>query len=89
MMRKCQAIQLEKTIVEAEVKKLYLQKQLDDVIQSAIQGAQTANHELNKSQQLEKAGLSSSTPHNAHIAKVRNRQVPIGRATQTQNSSAV
>ena len=83
MMRKCQAIQLEKTIVEAEVKKLYLQKQLDDVIQSAIQGAQTANHELNKIQQLEKAGLSSSTPDNPHIVRVLNRLMPIGCATQT------
>ena len=42
-----------------------------------------------KIQQLEKAGLSSSTPHNPHIVKVLNRLVPIGQVTQTQNSSAV
>ena len=48
---KHQEIQLEKSIAEAEVKKLYLQKQLDDVIwSSAIQRARIANHELNKIQ---------------------------------------
>ena len=45
---KCQAIQLEKTVAEAEVKKLYLQKQLDDIIQAAVQRARTAHHELDK-----------------------------------------
>ena len=48
--RKCQVIQLDKSIAEAEVKKLYLQKELDDKIQSAIQRARTVNHELNKIQ---------------------------------------
>ena len=67
---KRQGIQLEKSVAEAEVKKLYLQKQPDDVIWSVVQRARMANHELNKIQQLEKAGLSSSTPHNPHIAKV-------------------
>ena len=47
---KCQAIQLEKGIAEAEVKKLYLQKQPDDVIQSAVQRARMTNHELDKIQ---------------------------------------
>ena len=86
---KCQAIQLEKTIAEAEVKKLYPQKQLDDVIQSAIQRARTANHELNKIQWLEKARFSSSMPHDSHIVRVLKKPVPMGLATQTQNSSAV
>ena len=48
--QKHQAIQLEKTVAEAEVKKLYPQKQLVDVIWSAVQRARTANHELNKIQ---------------------------------------
>ena len=59
---KCWVIQLENSIAEAKVKKLYLQKELDDVIWSAIQRARMTNHELNKIQQLEKARLSSSTP---------------------------
>ena len=83
------AIQLEKNTAKAKVKKLYLQKQPDDVIQAAIQRARTANYELNKIQQLEKAGLSSSTPDNPHIVRVLNRLMPIGCATQTQDSSAV
>ena len=45
--QKHQAIQLEKGIAEAEVKKLYLQKQPDNVIWSAIQRARMTNHELN------------------------------------------
>ena len=49
----------------------------------------TANHELNKIQQLKKAGLSSSTPHNLHIVRVLNRPMPIGCAVLTQNSSAM
>ena len=48
-----------------------------------------ANHELNKIQQLERAGLSSSTPNDPHIVRVLNRPVPIGWTTQTQNSSSV
>ena len=47
---KCWEIQLEKSIAEAEVKKLFLQKQPDNVIQSAIQRARMANHELIKIQ---------------------------------------
>ena len=87
--RKHQAIQLEKSIAEAEVKKLYLQKQTDNIFRSAVQRARMANHKLNKIQQLEKAGLSSSTPHDPHIARVLNRPVPTGPATQTQNSSVL
>ena len=87
--QKSQAIQLEKNKAEAEVKKIYLQKQLDDVIQSAVQITRMVNHELNKIQQLEKAGLSSSTPNNPHIVMVLKRPVPIGQATQTQHSSSV
>ena len=63
------------------MKKLYLQKQPDDVIWSAIQRARMANHKLNKIQQLEKAALSSSTHHNPHIVKGLNRPVPIGHVT--------
>ena len=81
------AIQLEKSVAEAEVKKLYLQKQPDDIIYSTIQRARMANHELNKIQRWEKAGLSNSTPHDPHIVKVLNKLVPTGPATQTQNSS--
>ena len=80
-------IQLEKSIAEAKVKRLYLQKQPDNVIWSAVQRAKMANHELNKIQQLEKAGLVSSTPDDPHIAKVLNKPVPTAPATQTQNSS--
>ena len=69
------------------MKKLFLQKQPDDIIQSAVQRARRANHELNKIQGLEKAGLSSSTPHDPHITKVLNKPVPSGPATQMQNSS--
>ena len=69
------------------MKRLYLQKQPDDVIQSAIQRDRMANHELNKIQQLEKAGLVSSTPDDPHIMKVLNKPVPTAPATQTQNSS--
>ena len=39
-----------KDVAEAEVKKLYLQKQPDDKIQAAIQRARMTNHELNKIQ---------------------------------------
>ena len=83
------AIQLEKNIAEAEVKKLYLQKQKHDVIQSAVQRARMANHKLNKIQWLEKAGLLTSTLHDPHITKVLNRWMPTGHATATQNSSAL
>ena len=69
------------------MKRLYLQKQPDDVIRSAIQRARMANHELNKIQWLEKAGLVSSTPDDPHIMKVLNKPVPTAPATQTQNSS--
>ena len=48
-----------------------------------------ANHELNKIQQLENAGLSSSTPNDPHIARVVDRPVPIRHTTQTQNSCVV
>ena len=48
------------------MKNLYLQKQLDNVIWSAVQRARMVNHELNKIQQLEIAGLSSSTPNDSH-----------------------
>ena len=68
------------------MKRLYLQKQPDNVIQSAVQRARTANHELNKIQQLEKAGLVS-TPDDPHIAKVLNKPVPTAPVTQTQYSS--
>ena len=77
------------TVAEAEVKKLYLKKQPEDIIQAAIHKARMSNHELNKIQRLEKAGLSSSTPHNLHIVRVINRLVPTGPETQTQNSSAI
>ena len=45
-----QAIQLEKGVAEVEVKKLYRQKQPDEVIQSAVQRAIIVNHELNRIQ---------------------------------------
>ena len=74
---------------DAGEEKLFPQKQPDDIIWAAVQRARMANHELNKIQQLEKAGLSSSTPHDLYIVRVLNRPVPTGPATQTQNSSAV
>ena len=80
---KCRAIQLEKSVAEAEVKRLYLQKQLDDVMQSAVQRVRMANYELNKIQRLEKAGLVSSTPDDPHIVKVLNKPVPTAPVTQT------
>ena len=46
-----------------------------------------ANHELDKIHRLEKAGLSSSTPHDPHIVKVLNKPVPLGPARQGQNPS--
>ena len=71
------------------MKKLYLQKQLDDVIWSAVQRARIVIYELNKIQQLENTGLSSSTLNGPHIARILNSPVPIGCAAQTQNSSTV
>ena len=64
------------------MKKLYLQKELDDEIWSAIQRARMVNHELNKIQQIKAAGLSNSTPNAPHTPRVLNRPVPIGHIAQ-------
>ena len=71
------------------MKKLSLQKEPDDEIQSPIQRARMVNHELNKIQQRDAAGLSNSTPNDPHTARVLNTPVPIGHTAQRLTPSTV
>ena len=71
------AIQISQEVAEAELQEAYLQKKEPDKIQAATHRARVANYELKKIQQLEAAGLTSSSPNNPHYMKVLNRWNPI------------
>ena len=74
--QKCQAIQLDKNIADAVLKKSYLQKDPPHKIQAAIQRARMANHELNKIQWFQAVEFPTVHP-TALTAKVSNRPMPI------------
>ena len=70
---KCWAIQIDQEVAEAELQDAYLQGKEPEKIQAATLKTRAAKYELNKIQQLEVAGLTSSSPKDAYYAKVLNK----------------
>ena len=75
--RKCQAIQIDQEVTEAELQDAYLQGKQPEKIQAATLRTRAAKYELNKTQQLEVAGFTSSSPNDPHYVKVLKRGNPI------------
>ena len=70
-------IQIDQEVTEAELQRAYLQGKEPEKIQAATLRTRAAKYELNKIQQLEAAGLTSSSPNDPHYVRVMNRGNPI------------
>ena len=68
---------MDQEVAEVELQRAYLQGKEPEKIQAANLRTRAAKYELNKIQQLEAAGLTSSSPNDLHHAKVMNRGNPI------------
>ena len=68
---------MDQEVTETELQCAYLQGKEPEKIQAATLRTRVAKYELNKIQQLEAAGLTSSSPNDPHYARVMNRGNPI------------
>ena len=71
--QKLQAIQIDQEVSEAELQDAYLEGKQPEKIQAATLRMRVVKYKLNKIQQLEAAGRTSSSPNDSHYVKVLNR----------------
>ena len=87
---KCQAIQVDQEVAEAELQNTYLQGKQPEKIQAATLRTRAAKYELNKIKRLKAAGLTSSSPNDPHYVKVLNggNPIPDGKSAPTGQTLA-
>ena len=73
---KCQAIQIDQEVTEAELQNAYLQGKQPEKIQPPTLRTRAARYELKQIQCLEAAGLTSNSPNDPHYVKVLNMENP-------------
>ena len=87
--RKRRAIQIDQEVAEAELQHAYLQGKEHEKIQAATLRMRAGKYELNKIQQLEAAGLTSSSPNDPHYARVMNRGNPLADKRSAQEEQTL